>query len=167
LRQFCTEIQDKILERLLHEDIDIVNVNNIVRDLMMKSRFSRKRAEEWDKLLDMADKVEDQTVEKFISIRRTTEVAQIQVRTASATAKAENGSKRCHKLALGIRGSRSCEYLAAGVAYSDLRKEYENWYRTQAAAFAAAAMAEQRLVHCAMCKRVLTAVVTVAKQGQQ
>ena len=56
------------------------------------------QAEEWDKLLEEADKALDQVAEKFASIRRAAGIARIQA-TASQ-AKSETRSKRRHMLAL-------------------------------------------------------------------
>ena len=81
------------MERLLHEpNIDIYTVFGIVQDLMMKTKFSRERAEEWNKLLDSAKEAMYQAFGKLESIKRASEVARIQIQTAPITASAEKRS---------------------------------------------------------------------------
>ena len=55
------------------------------------------------------------------------------------------------------------DYMAAEAEYNDTIITWDSRYWAQAVAFAAAVVAEQRLVHRAMCKRVLTAAVTIVK----
>ena len=132
------------------------------------------QAKEWDKFSEEADKALDQAAEKFASIRRAAGIARIQA-TASQ-AKSDARSKRRHMLALAKAAAArydkqmeaaEAEYMAAEAEYNDSMIEYDCRYWAQAAAFAAAVVDKQRLVHRAMCKRVLTAAVTVAKQRQQ
>ena len=132
------------------------------------------QAKEWDKLSEEADKALDQVAEKFAGIRRATGIARIQA--TALPAKSETNSKRRHRLALAkapaarykkqIQAAEA-EYMVAEVEYNDTVIVYDSRYWAQAVAFAGAVVAEQRLVHRAMCKRVLTAAVTVAKQRQQ
>ena len=140
------------MERLLHEpDIDIYAVFGIVQILTMKTKFSRERAEEWNKLLDSTEEAMDQAFGKLESIKRASEVARIQRQTAPTTANAERRSQRRHKLALDqvdVAGaSAACaerrikaaeaEYLAASVEYNDIWMKYKSRYRTQASAIGA------------------------------
>ena len=140
----------------------------------MQSRFARMQAEEWDKLPREADKALDQEAEKLESIRRASGIARI--RATASHAKSETRSERRHRLALEKAAAAryntqmeaaEVEYMAAEAEYNDSMIEHDSRYWKQAAAFATVVLAEQRLVHRAKCKRVLTAVVTIAKQRQQ
>ena len=116
----------------------------------------------------------DQAAEKFANIRRAAGIACVQAKASPA--KSQRRFERRHRLVLAktaaaryqkqIQGAEA-EYMAAKVEYNDSIITYGSRYWAQAAAFAAAVVTEQRLVHRAMCKRVLTAAVTVAKQRQQ
>ena len=59
------------------------------------------------------------------------------------------------------------KHTIAGQTQYGVQVRHDRLCKTQAAALLAAEVARRRLVHRAMCKRVLTAAVNVAKQKQQ
>ena len=142
-----------------------------------KSRFARMQvqAKAWDKLSEEAKKHwTKRRRSSQVLIRRVAGIARIQAKASPA--KSGRRFERRHRLVLAktaaaryqkqIQGAEA-EYMAAKVEYNDSIITYGSRYWAQAAAFAAAVVTEQRLVHRAMCKNVLTAAVTVAKQRQQ
>ena len=154
------------MERLLHEpNIDIYTVFGIVQDLMMKTKFSRERAEEWNKLLDSAKEAMYQAFGKLESIKRASEVARIQIQTAPITASEERRSQRHQKLALDQ--ASEAEYLAASVDYNDTWMKYKSRYRMQPSAIGAAEVARRRLVLREIRKIVLTMIASSAEQTHQ
>ena len=169
------------MERLLQlrkSDVDITDVFEIIRDLTMKTKFSRERAGEWDKMVDTSDENFKQVAAIAKKARQTANVARAMAYRA-ANKVSRRGKQRESALELANEAKAEADRAEAKAQKAetdctiaeqkdnDVQVRYERLYETQAAAFLTAEVARQRLVQRAIRKTVLTAAAGVAKQKQK